>query len=345
MQARSPAWAGTTARLGSPEGGPTAVASGSWSRPDGRRTLQLVLATIWLLDGLLQLQGFFFTRSFATQMIAPGAQGNPSVIARPITWSGLTIGHHAVITNLAFALLQVGLGLGIAWRPTVKVALGASIAWSIGVWWIGEGLGGVLSGAADPVNGAPGAVIIYALLAVLLWPRRRSGPAPSFVAAGAVGEPVAKALWLVLWGSLSYFAVNGANRSSQGLHDLIDGMTAGEPGWLTSLNRQAATAVDHRGLVTMTVLGVVSALVAVGVYLPPGAGNATLVVAVAISLLWWVVGEDLGQLLTNGATDVNTGPLLILLALAYWRHRRPPPVAPAVAPSVGSGPADGSGSA
>jgi hypothetical protein len=301
----------------------------------------LVLATIWLLDGLLQLQGFFFTRSFATQMIAPGAQGNPSVIARPITWSGLTIGHHAVITNLAFALLQVGLGLGIAWRPTVKVALGASIAWSIGVWWIGEGLGGVLSGAADPVNGAPGAVIIYALLAVLLWPRHRPGPAPSFVAAGAVGEPVAKGLWLVLWGSLSYFAVNGANRSSQGLHDLIDGMTAGEPGWLTSLNRQAATVVDHRGLVTMTVLAVVSALVAVGVYLPPGAGNATLVVAVVISLLWWVVGEDLGQLLTNGATDVNTGPLLILLALAYWRHRRPP----LVAPSVGADPADGSGSA
>ncbi len=65
---------------------------------------------------------------------------------------------------------------------------------------------------------------------------------------------------------------------------------------------------------------------AVGVYLPPGAANATLVVAVVVSLLWWVVGEDLGQLFTNGATDVNTGPLLILLALAYWRFRSPSPV-------------------
>lgn len=328
MQAQSPAWvAGTTDRLGSPAGGSAAITSrGSWTRPDGRRTLQLVLATIWLLDGILQLQAFFFTRSFASQMIAPIARGNPSVIARPITWSGLTIGHHAVIINLSFALFQVGLGLGIACRPTVKVALGASIAWSIGVWWIGEGLGGVVSGTADPVNGAPGAVIIYGLLAVLLWPRDRPGPTPSFIAARAVGEPVAKALWLVLWGSLSYFAVSGANRSSQGLHDLIDGMTAGEPGWLTSLNRHAAMLVDHRGLATMTVLAMVSAIVAVGVYLPPGAANATLVVAAVISLLWWVVGEDFGQLLTNGATDVNTGPLLILMALAYWRHGSAPPV-------------------
>jgi hypothetical protein len=286
----------------------------------------LVLATIWLLDGILQLQAFFFTRSFGSRMIAPIARGNPSVIARPITWSGLTIGHHSVIINLSFALFQVGLGLGIACRPTVKVALGASIAWSIGVWWIGEGLGGVVSGTADPVNGAPGAVIIYGLLAVLLWPRDRLGPTPSFIAARAVGEPVAKALWLVLWGSLSYFAISGANRSSQGLHDLIDGMTAGEPGWLTSLNRHAAMLVDHRGLATMTVLAMVSAIVAVGVYLPPGAANATLVVAAVISLLWWVVGEDFGQLFTNGATDVNTGPLLILMALAYWRHGSAPPV-------------------
>lgn len=328
MQARSPAWVPETAGLlGTPEGaGVAAAGRGAWARPDGRRTLQLVLATIWLLDGILQLQAYFFTRSFGTQMIAPAAQGNPSVIARSITWSALTIGHHTVITNLSFALLQVGLGLGIAWRPTVKVALGASIAWSIGVWWIGEGLGGVLSGAANPVDGAPGAVILYGLLAVLLWPRDRPGPAPSFIAARAVGEPVAKAVWLVLWGSLSYFAISGANRSSQGVHDLIDGMTAGEPGWLTSLNRHAATLVDHRGLATMVVLAALSAVVAVGVYLPPAAANATLVVAVVISLLWWVVGEDLGELFTNGATDVNSGPLLIVLALAYWRYRSPSPV-------------------
>ena len=41
---------------------------------------------------------------------------------------------------------------GIAWRPTLRLALGASIMWALGVWWLGEGLGGVLSGAAGPAN-------------------------------------------------------------------------------------------------------------------------------------------------------------------------------------------------
>ena len=33
-----------------------------WVSPEHRRKLQLVLAAIWLLDGMLQLQAFFFTR-------------------------------------------------------------------------------------------------------------------------------------------------------------------------------------------------------------------------------------------------------------------------------------------
>ena len=91
----------------------------------------------------------------------------------------------------------------------MKLALAASIAWSLGVWWIGEGLGGVLSGTADPLSGAPGAVIIYALLAVLLWPTDRAGP---FEAARPFGAGPARLLWLALWGSLAFFAVQGASR-------------------------------------------------------------------------------------------------------------------------------------
>ena len=85
-----------------------------------------------------------------------------------------------MLLNTIFATIQLLLGLGIAFRPTVRVALAASVAWSLGVWWFGEGLGGVLSGGASPLNGAPGAVILYALLAVLLWPADRgAGRRPS----------------------------------------------------------------------------------------------------------------------------------------------------------------------
>ena len=140
---------------------------------DARRALQLALAAIWLLDGVLQYQPFMYTKAFA-QMLAGTADGNPAVIARPITWDATLVGHHLVLLNTIFATIQLLLGLGIAFRPTVRPALAASVAWSLGVWWFGEGLGGVLNGAASPLNGAPGAVIIYALLAVLLWPADRA---------------------------------------------------------------------------------------------------------------------------------------------------------------------------
>ena len=176
------------------------------------RALQLGLAALWLLDGVLQFQPFMYTKAF-TQMLASSAAGNPAVIARPITWDASLLQHHLVPLNTIFATIQLLLGLGIALRPTVRPALAASVAWSLAVWWLGEGFGGILSGTASPVGGAPGAVILYALLAVLLSQAGRQGALAPFVAARAVGERAARALWLVLWLSLAYFALTPANRA------------------------------------------------------------------------------------------------------------------------------------
>src|ERR1700722_3674766 len=192
-------------------------------RIDARRALQLALAGLWLLDGFLQYQHAMFTPAFSS-MLADTAAGNPALIARPIIWDATLVGHHLVLLNAAFATIQLLLGLGIAFRPTVRLALAASVAWSLAVWWLGEGLGGVLSGNASPVNGAPGAVILYALLAVLLWPSDRPGVTVTFVAARAVGAPVARLLWVVLWGSLAYFALTPVNRAPQALQNMTAGM-------------------------------------------------------------------------------------------------------------------------
>ena len=152
------------------------AAGASPAGPDVRRALQLGLAAIWLLDGVLQCQSFMFTKAFG-QMLAATSPGNPGIVSSPINWNATLIEHHMVLLNAIFATVQLLLGLGIAYRPTVRLALAASIVWALGVWWFGEGLGGVLSGTADPLNGAPGAVILYALLAVLLWPSDRPVPA------------------------------------------------------------------------------------------------------------------------------------------------------------------------
>jgi hypothetical protein len=285
--------------------------------PDPRRALQLGLAGVWLLDGVLQFQPPEYTQAF-TRMLAASAAGNPPVVAGPITWDAGLIQHHLVLLDTIFATIQLLLGLGIALRPTVRLALAASVAWSLAVWWLGEGLGGVLNGHADPLDGGPGAVIIYALIAVLLWPADRGGGPAPFAAARAVGKHAARALWLVFWLSQVYFVLAPDNRAPQATSGMIAGMESGEPGWLAALMRAAAALAANQGLATSIAFAVALALIAVGVYLPAAAARATLVLAIVVAAVIWVFVQALGGILATGATDPNSGPLLVLLALAYW---------------------------
>jgi hypothetical protein len=292
-----------------------AVAQGHLASLDPRRKLQLALGVIWLLDGILQYQPSLFSKAFP-QMLAAASAGNPAVVARPINWSANLVDHHLILLNAIFATIQLALGLGIAWRPTVKLALGASVAWALAVWWLGEGLGGVLAGTASPVNGAPGPVIIYALLAVLLWPADRYRAAP-FIAARAVGRPVAQALWLLLWGSLAFFALAPASRAPQAISGMIADMASGQPSWLAWIDTHAANALAHQGLPASIVLAVVLAVVAAGIYLPTRTTRAVIVLAIVLAALIWLA-EGLGGILAGGGTDPDSGPLLALLALAFW---------------------------
>jgi hypothetical protein len=330
-----------------PVAAPAAAArADAWAPPDLRRWLQLGLAALWVLDGVLQYQSFMFTKAFG-QMLAGSADGNPALVADSVRWAAGIIERSPATTNAAFATIQLALGLAIAWRPTLRVALAGSVAWSAAVWWFGEGLGGVLNGTASPVNGAPGAVILYALLAVLIWPS--GAPAQdrpgAFVAARPLGAAAARGLWVVLWGSLAYFSATAASRTAQGLHDMIAGMADGEPGWLAAVDRGAAGVVAHHGLPASIALAAVLAAIAAGIFLPAPGVRVTVALAVAVSLAIWLVGQDLGEVLAGNATDVNSGPLLALIALAYWpllarpgQPRRREPARPAAA-SLPSGPA------
>jgi hypothetical protein len=295
--------------------------------PGLARTLQLALGCLWLLDAILQCQAFMFGRGFAA-MLRASAAGNPAVIAVPITWSARLIQQHDVTANAAFATVQLMIALGIAWRPALRIALGVSIAWSLAVWWLGEGLGGLLTGAASPVGGAPGAVMLYALLAILLWPPRRDGPAP-FVAARAVGATAARLAWLVVWGGLAALAVLPATRAPRALAAMITDAAAGQPAWLAGLDHRVAAFLGHRGPAAAVLLAVVLAVVAAGIYLPGPVIRGVLLLAMATAGALWLA-QGLGGLLTASATDPDTAPLLALLALAYW----PIPVARATAPAA-----------
>lgn len=282
----------------------------------GRRGLQLCLGLLWLLDAALQYQPFMFGRAFVTRIIEPAAAGNPHWVTSPVTWASQVMLHNMAAFNAMFASVQLLIAAGLLFRRTVKPALALSIMWAVQVWWFGESLGGILTGST-PLAGVPGAVLLYALIAVLIWPADRtpSGRPASAATASPVGATAAKLAWLVLWGSFADYLLLPANRAPKAISALL-AHTDGQPGWITATMNGLSRAADHRGFAISIVLAILCAGVASASLARPLLRPA-LVLAIALGLLFWIA-EGLGGIFTGHGTDPNSGLLLTLLAACFW---------------------------
>jgi hypothetical protein len=292
----------------------------------GQRGLQLCLGLVWLLDAALQYQPFMFGPFFVTQGLEPATAGNPAIVASSATWASHVMLHHIAVYNAIFATIQLLIAVGIFFRPTLKPALAASIVWAFFVWWFGESLGGILIGTS-PLAGVPGGVVLYALIAILLWPAARP-PAHQVTSPGQCGPLGARAanlLWFALWGSFTYFLLLPENRSPDAIGGLFS-VTDGQPGWIASVMNGLSSLAGQRGLEISVLLAVLCALVACGVFIP-WAVRPAMAVAMVLGLLFWLA-EGLGGIFTGQATDPNTGPLLVLLAACFWPRSTAAPARP-----------------
>jgi hypothetical protein len=331
---------------------PRAIAAWAADRQSAgaRRWVQISLGLIWLLDAALQYQPYMFSHAFASQVIEPAGAGSPGFVASPVMFAGQLMLHNEVAFNAAFATIQLALGLGLLWRRTVRAALAGTIVWALSIWWLGEGLGGIFTASATPVTGAPGAALLYALIAVMAWPARSAEAGGTSVAAGGLlGGRWTRLAWLAIWGSGAYFLLLAPSRAPGALRDAITGGAAGEPGWIGAMARATAAAIGTHGSAVTVVLAILFGFIAVGV-LVPAATRPVLIVAIATAAALWMLAQGFGGILTGQATDPNTGPLLVLLAVAFWPRaragRRPAPASPRAgrpamltAPSAGPLPA------
>jgi len=302
-----------------------------------RQALQAALGALWLLDGLLQLQPYMFERG-SNGLLGPLAQNAMGSPSNPynIVESHLVLLFHAyqLPANLTAALVQLAIGVAIldgalARRPgLLRAGLAISLPWACVVWAFGEAFGGMIYPQASMLVGAPGAAVVYALLACVLWPRsdtrRVRLPRGRFADTGnAASSPGLLpgawpyVLWAAVWDGTALLYVQYGNRAPDALAAIVRSGAIGEPGWLGGLARAAADLFDGRGLFAALLLAFLQ--LAIGqAALSPRTRRAALALGIGVSLLFWVVGQTLGGVLTGTATDPNLGPLMVLYALALW---------------------------
>ena len=287
-----------------------------------QRRLQVVLGLIWLLDAGLQFQPYMFSREFVANFLAMNDMFQPHVIGVAIENVTEFLVPHAAAWNALFATTQLAVGVGLLVRRTVKPALLLSFGWVLGVWVVGEGLGGLFTPImGSPLAGFPGPVLIYGLVGLVLWPTRR--PEEGTVAsAGPLGARGTRVLWAALWFGMAIEQLRpGPGLTPSNVMTVIVSMNQpGEPTWLVHLDKVATTAITSIGSPLVLVLALVE--VTIGVMVLRGHQVKTaLWAAIVLSTLFWVVGQNFGDILAGHATDPSAGPLYVLLALGLYPRR------------------------
>jgi hypothetical protein len=300
------------------------VATRTGSRFGGRslvtaRGIQIALGLVWLLDGLFQFKSFMFTHSIVTEVFEPAMHGQPSFIGDPMRTLDDFYGRDLTLWNSLSGEIQVAIGLAlICSKRLVKPALTVSFGWALFVWWFGEGFGGLTSNTLPaPLMGAPGAVILYAIIGLLVWPTdKQEGRSPTSL--GPLGDRGGLYFWSGLWAISAGLWLANVNRAKEATHGMIAEMAEASPHWLAKIQDSLAKHTVGHGTTIAVVLAIVSAAVALGVWWKPTRWPA-LAIGIVLSLAYWLYGQDLGgPFWSEGATDFNAGPLFVLLAVALF---------------------------
>ena len=306
-------------------------ASGTSRRRDFRlvrtqRVLQIILGLFWLLDAGLQFQPYMFGSGFTTTYLLNNAQNQPDVIRWIITNVGNFVGPHVAVWNTFFALIQVAIGLGLLFRRTVRPALVVSFFWAFGVWFFGEGLGLIFTGSASALTGAPGSVFLYGLIGLMAWPRSvptdegeetepSVGVASSAAGQGIGGAVTPSLVWCGYWSLAAILFLLPNNRTPTSVSSAITGMSSGEPSAYSHFLNSFGNNFGSGGVWTTWLLAIGSLVVGFGplVFRRP---TPFLAAGGLLATFFWVSGQGLGGIFTGSGTDPNTGPLIVLLALA-----------------------------
>jgi hypothetical protein len=205
------------------------------------------------------------------------------------------------------------------------------------VWYLGEGLGGLLGGSSSLLTGAPGAALLYAVLALAAWPRRDG-------TAAADGPPLwTAAAWAALWLGGAVLQLLPGRDTNASIAMSLAMNASGAPSGFAPIGAHLAALVPGSGVSIVVDLVVLQAFAGAGALGASRVRLAAVIVGCGLSLVYWVAGQGMGQPWSGLVTDPGTAPLVVLLGFAVlgaapWR-RRPagnPDPEPAVLDALGA---------
>jgi hypothetical protein len=288
-----------------------------------QKLLRQMIGALWLIDGLLQVQPQMFTSNMVYSVLLPTLQSQPAPVAANLREIIIVITQHLTIVNLLIAVIQAEIGLLLLTGIWVRGAVIASIVWALIVWYGGEGMSMLLTGQASIITGAPGAVLFYPLLGLLVYPRTSSSKDATAEAREAALLSRTRLRWILagFWFFAALLQLQPywwqSGQISQAISDMV-----GQGGFdrilvdpiLQPLGASIASLeIPLNSILIVVFLGLGIALaVAQQRYLRP-----LLTISMVLSFtIWWM--QAFGMIFTGMATDFNSGLLLILMALACW---------------------------
>jgi hypothetical protein len=280
------------------------------------KRIRQILGVLWLIDGLLQLQPQMFTMNMVNKVLSPITAGQPAFIASNLQWIVTVVTNNLVAANTVIAIVQIVLGLLLLSGRWVRGTVIFSIFWALLVWYGGEGMSLLLTGQGSALTGAPGAVLLYPLIGLLVYPRAGDDeqgllPRSAFrwVLAGFWGLAALLQLQPYWWqsGQISG-AISGMVGMGGGNSFTVDPV----------LNALAKATATHEVPLNTLLVVVFLALAVALVIVKEKQLRPVLIASLVVSALLWYATQALGGIFTGMATDFNSGLLLIVMTLACW---------------------------
>jgi cytochrome oxidase Cu insertion factor (SCO1/SenC/PrrC family) len=297
--------------------------------PPARRLVRLSFGSLWVVDGLLQLQQAM-PLGMPSSVLRPGASTSPEWVQRLVGFGVEAWSRHPTSAAAAAVWIQLGIGMFLLVAPRgrwSRLAGLGSVAWGLIVWVFGEAVGGLFAPGLTVLFGAPGGVLLYVVAGglVALPDRAWAGQRLGRVITSAAGAFLVLMAVLEAWPGRGFWQ-GGTHAKPGALAGMVQQMAVTpQPHLISSAVASFASFDEAHGWGVN--LFVVVALSVTGLALLSGRRRLlypAVMTLIVLGLADWVLIEDFGVFGGTGTDPNSMLPMLLLLVVGYQAVIRAP---------------------